>query len=91
MRKSLVGCSIFIVILASAPASAMPQQIGNQAAPAAGDQVVASGSGGPSATAQPTATPEKKVCKLLPSSYSHMNQRVCLTAKQWEQVERENQ
>ena len=89
MHKSLVGCSMFMLILASAPASAMPQQIGNQAAPAAGDQVVASGSGGPSAT-HPAATPEKKVCKLLPSSYSHMNQRVCLTAKQWEQVEREN-
>jgi hypothetical protein len=91
MRKLLVGCSAFTLLLASAPALAMPQQIGNQAAPAAGDAVIPSGSGGPSATAQPAATPEKKVCKLLPSSYSHMNQRVCLTAKQWEQVERENQ
>jgi hypothetical protein len=90
MRKLLVGCSAFTLLLATAPASAMPQQIGNQAAPAAGDQVIANGSGGP-ATAQPQATPEKKVCKLLPSSYSHINQRVCLTAKQWEQVERENQ
>jgi hypothetical protein len=89
MRKLLVGCSAFTLILASGPASALPQQIGNQAAPAAGDQVVANGSGGPSAQAQPT--PEKKICKLLPSSYSHMNQRVCLTAKQWEQVNRENQ
>ena len=90
MRKLLVGCSAFTLLLASAPASAMPQQIGNQAAPAAGDQVVVNGSGGPSST-QPQATPEKKVCKLLPSSYSHMNQRVCLTARQWEQVEREKQ
>ena len=90
MHKSLVGCSIFMLALASAPASAMPQQVGNQAAPAAGDQVVATGSGGPSATA-PAAAPEKKICKLLPSSYSHVNQRACLTAKQWEQVERENQ
>jgi hypothetical protein len=88
MHKLLVGCSAFTLLLASAAASAMPQQIGNQAAPAAGDQVIANGSGGPSA--QP-ATPEKKVCKLLPSSYSHMNQRVCLTAKQWEQVERDTQ
>ncbi len=91
MSKSLVGCSIFTLILASAPASAMPQQIGNQAAPAAGEQVIASGSGGPSANARAQAAPEKKVCKLLPSSYSHMNQRVCLTAKQWDQVQRENQ
>ncbi len=50
MSKSLAGCSIFTMILASAPASAMPQQIGNQAAPAAGDQVIASGSGGRPAT-----------------------------------------
>ena len=91
MRKLLVGCSAFMLLLSSAPLSAMPQQIGNQAAPAAGDQVIANGSGGPSATAERAATPEKKVCKLLPSSYSHMNKRVCLTAKQWEQVERENQ
>lgn len=90
MRKLLVGCSAFTLFLASTSVSAMPQQIGNQAAPAAGDQVLANGSGGPSA-AQPSATPEKKVCKILPSSYSHVNQRVCLTAKQWEQVERENQ
>jgi hypothetical protein len=90
MHKSLVGCSIFMLILASAPASAMPQQVGNQAAPAAGDQVVATGSGSPSATAT-AAAPEKKICKLLPSSYSHVNQRACLTAKQWEQVNHENQ
>ena len=91
MRKLFVGWSTFILILASAPASALPPQIGNQAAPAAGDPLIVNGSGGPSVTAQPSATPEKKVCKLLPSSYSHLNQRVCLSAKQWEQVERENQ
>ncbi len=87
MRKLLVS-SAFMLILASGPASALPQQIGNQAAPAAGEQVVANGSGSPSAQVQPT---EKKICKLLPSSYSHVNQRVCLTARQWEQVDRENQ
>ena len=91
MRKLLVGCSAFMLILASGPASALPQQIGNQAAPAAGDQIVANGSGGPSAAVSSQATPEKKICKLLPSSYSRVNQRVCLTARQWEQVERENQ
>ena len=30
---------------------------------------------------------EKKICKMLPLSYSRMNVRSCLTAKQWKQVE----
>jgi hypothetical protein len=34
---------------------------------------------------------EKKVCKLLPSSYSRMNKRACLTAKEWKQVEEDSQ
>ena len=38
----------------------------------------------PEAAAQPA---EKKICKMLPSSYSRMNVRSCLTAKQWKQVE----
>jgi hypothetical protein len=42
----------------------------------------------PEATAQPA---EKKICKLLPSSYSRMNVRSCLTAKQWKQVEASQQ
>lgn len=35
--------------------------------------------------------PEKKICKRLASSYSHMNTRACLTAKEWKQVEQDNQ
>ncbi len=30
---------------------------------------------------------DKKVCKQLPSSSSRLPQRVCLTAKEWKQVE----
>ena len=30
---------------------------------------------------------EKKVCRLLPSSYSHRNDRVCLTKEEWKQVD----
>ena len=33
------------------------------------------------------AVPEKKTCKLLPSSYSHRSDRVCLTKDEWKQVE----
>jgi hypothetical protein len=35
--------------------------------------------------------PEKKICKRLASSYSHMNTRACLTAKEWKQVEENDQ
>jgi hypothetical protein len=35
------------------------------------------------------ATLEKPVCKLIPLSYSHLSQRVCLTKEQWELVEQE--
>ena len=43
------------------------------------------------ATAEPTAaTPAaKKICKQLPSSYSHSSQRVCLTKDEWKQVDDE--
>ena len=34
---------------------------------------------------------EKKICKRLASSYSHMNTRACLTAKEWKQVEENDQ
>jgi hypothetical protein len=38
------------------------------------------------------ATPaEKKICKQLPSSYSRMTKRSCLTAKEWKQVEQDSQ
>jgi hypothetical protein len=35
------------------------------------------------------ATQEKKVCRQLPSSNSRLPNRVCLTAKEWKQVEAE--
>jgi hypothetical protein len=41
--------------------------------------------------AAPAATAEKKVCKQLPSSYSRMTKRTCLTEQQWKQVEADAQ
>ena len=38
-----------------------------------------------------TAVPEKKICKLLPSSYSHLSKRACLTEKEWKQLEDEQE
>jgi hypothetical protein len=37
------------------------------------------------------ANTEKKICKQLPSSSSRLPQRVCLTEKQWKQVEADSQ
>jgi hypothetical protein len=46
------------------------------------------------AASAPTAKPaagEKKICKQLPSSSSRLPQRVCLTEKEWKQVDDDNQ
>ena len=37
--------------------------------------------------AAPAPAVEKKICKQLPSSYSRMTKRTCLTADQWKQVD----
>lgn len=37
------------------------------------------------------AVPEKKICKLLPSSGTRMSKRACLTEKEWKQVEQDTQ
>jgi hypothetical protein len=42
-----------------------------------------------SGKASTDAVADKKVCKQLPSSTSRLPNRVCLTNKEWQQVERE--
>ena len=42
-------------------------------------------------TAAPAAAQPKKICKQLPSSYSRMTKRTCLTEQQWKQVEADAQ
>jgi hypothetical protein len=51
----------------------------------------APGSSSSQPKAAPAAAPEKKICKQLPSSYSRMTKRTCLTEKEWKQVEAEAQ
>jgi len=41
------------------------------------------------ASGKAVAAAEKKICKQLPSSNSRLPNRVCLTAKEWKQVETE--
>ena len=37
------------------------------------------------------AVEDKKICKALPSSYSRMSKRACLTKNEWKQVEEDVQ
>lgn len=41
--------------------------------------------------AAPAQAQEKKICKQLPSSYSRMTKRTCLTEKEWKQVEQQSE
>ena len=83
-------------VLVSAAANASPAVQGTLAAPAASAPLqVADASRAPAAAAATpaattTAVAPKKICKLLPSSYSHSQQRVCLTKDEWKQVDEQS-
>jgi hypothetical protein len=83
-------------VLVSAAASASPVTQAAPAVPAASAPIqVADASRAPATTtanpvAPTTVVAPKKICKLLPSSYSHSQQRVCLTKEEWKQVDAEN-
>lgn len=84
MRK-LILFPCVALLTAAAPANATPPPVASQAAPSDTQQPVALNGGG--RTAQPAD--DKKICKYLPSSYTRMTQRACLTKEQWKQVELE--
>jgi len=84
MHKLLVGCVLVSAAIVATPTSASTKDNSNKVAPAT------SNSSGPAGTAvQPAANAEKKICRLLSSSYSHARDRVCLTENEWKQVEEE--
>jgi hypothetical protein len=91
MRRTLLGCSVLMMTIAAAPAQAAPRPGSNHSAPAVGAQVVSNSGETISPVAGGQSTFEKKICKQLPSSYSRMTKRACLTAGQWAQVERDAQ
>ena len=72
------------LLTAAAPAVAAPP-IANQVASAEPGREIELGGGAKAVAPQV----EKKLCKNLPSSYTRMTERVCLTRQQWEQVQRE--
>ena len=69
------------MLLAAAPANDVSAADAKQDAQSGGSQAAVS------PAAKPAAPAEKKICKNLPSSYSHMSDRVCLTPSEWKQVE----
>jgi hypothetical protein len=82
MCKLIVLPCVVLFSVVAAPVSAAPQ-IANQVAPSTSQQS-ATLSGGSAA-----AVADKKICKELPSSYTRMTERVCLTKRQWQQVHEE--
>lgn len=86
MRKFVIVSSIVLLTAAAAPASAAPtsvQSVGNQVA--SSDTPIQ-----PIAGARPQAIAAPKICRQLPSSYSRLPQRVCLTKDEWAKVDDDN-
>lgn len=81
MRISAIfGLAPMLLCIAAAPANAPAQALAGsstnmvQAAPDA---------------AGPAKAEDPKICKPLPSSYSRMPNRACLTKQQWDQLNKE--
>jgi len=87
MLKHIVACCALMV--ASAAVASSPN--GKEMASAVGNSVATNAQAvAPVAGGKPQVVAEKKICRQLPSSYTRMTKRVCLTAKEWEQVESDN-
>ena len=79
MRATLISFIAAAAFIAAPAAVARTQPSQADAATHNGVAAVDAGS----------AKAAKKVCKRLPSSYSNMSKRVCLTEQQWQQIEEE--
>jgi hypothetical protein len=82
--SKLILCVALLTAAGPAAAAAVPPVANQVASIDQGQQIDL---GGGAKTVVPVA--DKKVCKNLPSSYTRMTERVCLTRQQWEQVQRE--
>lgn len=82
-RTGLTLCIAFLSTAASAAPSPTAASI------SAPRQMADATPRAPTASAVTTgaAPAEKKICKMLPSSYSHSSERVCLTKDEWKQVD----
>ena len=78
--KTLALASLIVTAFLASPAAAAATGAA-AAQPAAVSTAPASNAGAPQ---------EKKICKQLPSSSSRLPQRACLTAKQWKELQDNN-
>jgi hypothetical protein len=83
----LLPCVMLLAAVSAAPSNAAPQAVSNQFASAEAQR--ASAAGGGDKANSPVPAEEKKICKDLPSSYTRMTEKVCLTKTQWRQVQEE--
>jgi len=78
------GANASPVTQANPPAASAPSQV----------QVADAAQAPPITAARPApamaAPADKKICKQLPSSYSRVTVRTCLTAKEWKQVDEQS-
>jgi len=79
MSSTIVAKLIVAASLLVSPIAASATETASATQPAA------------SASAAKPAAGEKKICKQLPSSSSRLPQRVCLTEKEWKQVDADSQ
>jgi len=86
MRTILIAS----LVAAAAASPVAAQQSQTQLASAAGNNSAQTVTDAKPAPAAPAVEP-KKVCKRLPSSYSKRSDRVCLTEREWAQVEQDSQ
>ncbi|HKU91713.1 MAG TPA: hypothetical protein VJP82_00030 [Sphingomicrobium sp.] len=82
MRKLLFSCCVAVFASAAMGAPATAPESNSQATPTAAT------AGVPVVDAKPQPAVEKKICKSLEVGFSHRTERVCMTAKQWEEYNR---
>ena len=86
MRRTLIASFIAAAVVASPAAAQQSQtQLASAADTNSSATVVTDAKPAAPATAQ-----EKKVCKRLPSSYSKRTDRVCMTEREWAQVDQDS-
>jgi hypothetical protein len=91
MLKQIVGCCV-LILASSAVANSEPSSTAKDQGTVVGNSVAANAqSVTPVAGGKSQRVEERKICRQLPSSYTRRTERVCLTAKEWEQAEREAQ
>ena len=79
VARLIAAASLFVSPIAASATTAASQSTNASTQPAASNINTAA------------ATGEKKICKQLPSSSSRLPQRVCLTEKQWKQVDADSE